>query len=70
MAGANDATGTLVAQDPTSEPFAIGVNASLGASLPPLASDAAVDESGEGWFFDAARQHLIIKLKQVGDYCQ
>lgn len=48
---------------------AVGVNTTWGAPLPALASEAAVDASGGGWFYDGARQHLIVKVNQVGSYC-
>jgi LysM repeat protein len=48
---------------------AIGVNTNLGMPLPTLAGEAAVDASAGGWFFDAARQHLIIKLTNLGVFC-
>lgn len=48
---------------------AVGVNTSWGTALPALGSEMAVDSSSGGWYYDAARQHLIIKLTQVGSNC-
>ncbi len=48
---------------------AVGVNTSWGTPLPALASEAAVDASTGGWFYDAAHQHLIVKLIQLGSAC-
>lgn len=48
---------------------AIGVDATWGTPLSPLGSEAAVDASGGGWFYDSARQHLIVKITKVGSYC-
>ncbi len=53
----------------TASQGAVGVNTGWGTPLPPLGSEAAVDGSGGGWFYDAARQHLIVKLTQVGSHC-
>jgi len=53
----------------TARDGAVGVNVSWGTPLPLLNDEAAVDASAGGWFFDAPRQHLIIKLTQRGNYC-
>ncbi len=48
---------------------AVGVNTSWGSPLPPLGSEMAVDGSGGGWYYDSARQHLIVKVSQLGGSC-
>lgn len=48
---------------------AVGVDANWGTPLPQLGSEAAVDASGGGWYYDAARNHLIIKLTKLGSGC-
>ncbi len=53
----------------TTSSGAVGVNASWGTLLPALASETAVDASTGGWFYDAARRHLIVKLTQLGSAC-
>lgn len=53
----------------TSRDGAIGVNASWGTPLPTFGNEAAVDASSGGWFYDSARQHLVIKLTKLGSYC-
>jgi hypothetical protein len=45
------------------------VNTSWGTPLPALGSESAVDASGGGWYYDAAHQHLIIKLSKGGSSC-
>lgn len=41
----------------------------VAALVAALASEAAVDASTGGWFYDAARRHLIVKLTQLGSAC-
>jgi LysM repeat protein len=53
----------------TSRDGAIGVNATWGSPLPSLESEEAVDASAGGWYYDAAHQHLIIKLTKLGGFC-
>jgi LysM repeat protein len=48
---------------------AVGVNTSWGTPLAPLGSETAVDASGGGWYYDSARQLLIVKVAQVGSSC-
>lgn len=48
---------------------AVGVNINWGTPLPALTSENAVDGSGGGWYYDAARQHLIVKITRLGNYC-
>ena len=48
---------------------AVGVNMSWGTALPALGSEMAIDGSSGGWYYESARQHLIVKLSQVGAFC-
>jgi alpha-glucosidase (family GH31 glycosyl hydrolase) len=48
---------------------AVGINVSWGTPIPVLGNETAVDASAGGWYYDAARQHLIVKLTRVGNYC-
>lgn len=48
---------------------AVGVNVGWGFSLPALGSEAQVDGSTSGWYYDSVKQHLIIKITQVGNIC-
>lgn len=48
---------------------AIGVNTNWGNALPQLGSEFEVDGSSGGWFYDAAAQHLIVKVGNPGADC-
>jgi hypothetical protein len=53
----------------TMQSGAVGINTNWGTALPSLTSENAVDASGGGWYYDAAQQHLIVKVTRVGNYC-